>query len=796
MSESEPEQVGRFGKARRIRGIQLVRGGGNFGDDAAPEGALHARFVRSRVAHARLRQVDVAEAKEIKGVRGVWTGADIEAAGLGRLQCRPPAALTGTSERLELDLLPTRHIRYWGEALALVVASTQTAADAGAAAVAVSWDELEPLASIDAALKSEARVQHDDLQSNVLTDVTVSGGSADDALANAPLTASGHVGIGRSSAVPLEPRVCIAAWDRLAQRLHVRAATQLPHTLRTDLSRILSMRETDIHVVAPDLGGAFGFKFPGLPEEILVAFAARQLESTVRWVESRAEALLVGAREYNALWKVGFDSDGRVHGFTVDLQADVGALAATPGVIMPTVAASTFPSGYDISDFAVRARTVLTNKGPWNGARGFGKEATCVVMETIMDQVAHQTGIDPVQVRMNNLVQADAFPYRTPTMTLDSGDYQRAVKEVLDLSGYEDLRRSSQSGGAGQRTGVGLAFELSPEGLDAAGTLSRGHESATVRLDMSGHVTVLTGVTSPGSGSETAIAQVVAERLGVEASRVQVIQGDTDSTPYGGGSFSSRAVLVGATAAWMAADELRTRLSAVVARVFGCAPGDIEFLEGAVRSGGDVGRSLTLKEAIQYARSFGGAVAGIPIVELEATKTYAPGNLQSIPDESGRLQQYPTYAYAVCIAEVNVDEKTGIVHVVSLSVVHDCGVVINDDLVHGQIQGAIAMGLGMALTEEETYDTQLRPQSFDFKRYLLPRAPDMPEVRIGSVESPSPFSALGTKGAGESAVGGAAAAIAAAVRDAIGLEPRHAHVLPLTPERILELIDIARSAAR
>ncbi|WP_236787871.1 xanthine dehydrogenase family protein molybdopterin-binding subunit [Amycolatopsis sp. GM8] len=774
--------------ARRLDGERFVRGAVRYLDDEIPPDCLHLSFVRGTVAHARIRGLDTSLAARVPGVRGLLTGA--EAASLIKdLVALPAGFRPDVDGPVTVPCLAVDRIRYAGEPLALVVADSERTARRAAELVQVDYEPVRPLLEIDDALAPESPRLHPQLPGNELMSGVVSGGDAERALSHAPHVIEGRVDMGRGSAVPLETRGCVASWDAAEGRLLVRAAVQTPHALRADLARQLDLAESDIRVLAPPLGGGFGFKFIGLPEEPLVCLMARRLGRPVRWVECREEALLIGAREYHARYRAGFDGTGRMLGLAVDLDANVGALAANPGIGMPSVAASCFPGGYDVADYVVHWRAVLTNKGPWNGARGYGKEITALVLEAAADDIARALGVDPVEVRRRNLLHSHQLPHRTATMTIDSGDYHRALTKALDLAGYTDARaRQHRRDSGSSRIGIGVAFELTPEGRDPAGGVSRGSETATVRLDTSGHATVLTGVTSPGTGSETAIAQLVAERIGIGLDRVRVVQGDTDRTPYGGGSFSSRAVLTGGTAAWKAADQLRGVLLRAAAVHFGCTEEEIEVADGTYRLAKDSSMRVSVADLARDVRAYGSARPGVAFEELEATATYMPGNLQSVPDALGRVQQYPTYSYGVYVAEAAVDLDTGSVSMRRLTAVHDCGTVVNPRMVNAQINGAIAMGIGIALCEEETYTPEGLPVNTDFKRYLLPRLPDMPHITLDHLETPSPFSLLGTKGAGESGIGGTVAAIVGAVRDAIG-PGRHAIRTPLTPPRVLAQLD-------
>ncbi len=516
--------------AARLGGSRFVRGAVRYLDDETPHDCLHVAFVRSPHAHAALLGVDSTAVERLPGIRAVLDGATARGL-IGELMCLAHPMFTGLDAPIPLPCIAIERVRFAGEPVALVVAETEQQARRAASLVQLSYEPLAPLIDLDDALAPGAATLYPPLTSNVLMAGVIADGDVDAAMACAERTIEGRVELGRGNAVPLEPRGCIAVWDTEENRLLVRASVQQPHMLRADLARLLALPESDIRVVAPALGGAFGFKFIGSPEEPLTCLMARRLGQPVRWVETRAEALLTGAREYRASYRVGYDGAGRVTALSVDLDANVGALSATPGLLMPSVAAATFPGGYDLADFAVRWRTVVSNKGPWNGARGFGKEATALVLESALDDVARDLGIDPVDVRRVNLLRSEQMPHRTASMTIDSGDYHAAVDLALSLAEYDEARarQRDQDPASPVRLGIGVAFELTPEGMDFAGSPARGSETSTVRLDTTGYVTVLCGATSPGTGSETAIAQLVAERIGVPATT----SGWSRATPTG-----------------------------------------------------------------------------------------------------------------------------------------------------------------------------------------------------------------------------------------------------------------------
>jgi carbon-monoxide dehydrogenase large subunit len=497
--------------------------------------------------------------------------------------------------------------------------------------------------------------------------------------------------------------------------------------------------------------------------------------------------MLVGGREYVHTFEVAFDDDGRVLALRDRVLGNIGSLGSLGGWGMAYVAGMTFPGPYRIKDYEVHAVPVVTNKPPWNGAIGYGKESTALALERMMDLIAGDRGLDPADVRRVNFIPADEFPYWTRAKRLDSGNYSGALDLLLELGEYRRRRAEQQHARAhGRLAGVGIGFELTPEGGDFPGTLVRGYDTSTVRVDPGGDVTVLTGVTSPGTGNETGIAQVVAGELTLDVDAVTVLQGDTDVCPYGFGNFSSRGMNVGGGSALIAAREIRTRMTDAAAALMECEPDEIALAHGSFRS--EAGLEMTFAEVALavYTRSL--AVPRIHQPQLEATSTWGPANLLHVPDEEGRTSSYPTFPYSAHLAIVDVDRETGVTRIERYCSVHDCGVVINPTFVEGQLFGSIAMGIGGALFEELPYSADGRLQTQTFKHYLTPRAPDLPEIVLGSQETPSPYTVLGTKGAGESGVAGSIAAIANAVNDALAPLGIHVHDMPLNPPRLLDAI--------
>lgn len=772
----------------RLHGDRFLTGRGGYFDDRPAAGTLHAVMVRSPHAHALIRAFDTSRAQAEGGVRAVLTGADA-----ARLAGPIPLAMDPRSmggAHAEVRCLAAGEVVYEGQAVAAIAAVSRLDALRAAELVAVDYEPLPAVLSAEAALRADGPTAYSTWPDNIVMRRSFRHGDPDAAFARADGVIDDVIEVQRTATTPIETRGYEAEWDGFGESLTLVGTTQNPHPERLLLASALGIPEERIRVIAPNLGGAFGAKMRGQPESLVVALLARLAGAPVRWVEDRSESFLQGARQQVHRFRAAYDFEGRVLAVADDAVADVGIVGASPGWGMSFLTGLTFPTGYAIQDVDVTMTAVATNKPPWLAARGFGKEASNLVMERVMDLVARRLGLDSVEVRRRNLVPPAALPYRTATgLNLDSGDYAGAVERAFEAVGGAEARAERDTlRSAGRLAGLGLAFELTPEAADIPGTITGGFDTSTVRVSPSGAVTVLTGVTSPGGGSDTAIVQVVADRLGIEPEAVTLVQGDTDRCPFGFGNSSGRATLVGASSAALAAGDVREKLAAVAAALLG------EPIEGLVFGGGSVrgvGGVISFREAAEaaYTRAFQVAAGVEP--PLESTRTYKPGNIDHTPDEFGRIQPYPTYSYAAHAALVDVDAETGVVRVTRYGVAHDCGTMINPALVEGQMLGAIANGIGIALSERLVYDEAGRLLTDRFKTYLLPRALDMPPVRVVHMVTPSPFTLLGTKGAGETGVGGAQAAIVNAVDDALAAVGARVRRLPLSPPEVVELLQSA-----
>jgi aerobic carbon-monoxide dehydrogenase large subunit len=780
--ETDPDPRPHDERFRRKGGEPMLRGEAEYLDDIAFPRLAHCAILRSPVPHARIVSIDVDRARVAPGVRAVLTARDaVDAAG-PMPHVFDPVNVGGNTA--VFHCLPVEEVRWAGQPIAAVAADTLAAAQAAVELIDLRLQELPFVLDAHEALAPDAPRVFSDWTANQVGSYHWTEGDPERRLAHAAHVIRDEVAIQRYYCAPMETRGYVADWKR--GQLTVHASCQMPHPMRSHLATVLGMPENRIRVIAPTVGGGFGHKFHGFEEEIIVALLSRSAGTAVKWLETRADSMLVGAREFSYEMALGVEEDGSIVAFTARILGNIGALGPWGGWCMTFPAAMTLPGPYRIKDYDVETVPVVTNKAPWSGARGYGKEAAALALERMVDLAAERIGMDPAEIRRRNFIPPDEFPYWTAGKRLDSGDYPGALDQVLELADYAGLRvEQARARAEGRLFGVGVGFEVCPEGADFAGSFFRGFDTSTVRVDPSGSVTVLTGVTSPGSGSESGIALLVAEALGVPFSAVEVRQGDTESSPYGFGNFSSRALTTGGGSAVLAAGEVRDRMARVAGLMLDAPPESLRFAAGAITVSDEPERTIAFAAVADQVYRRAQPLGGEVYPQLEATRSDGPGNYQWIPDEQGRMSMYPSFPFSAHVSVVEIDPETGVVRVREHCTVDDCGVVVNHVLVESQIHGAIAMGIGGALWEHVRYDDEGRLSTATFKQYLMPRAPDLPSFRLGSQVTPSPFTSLGTKGAGESGVGGTLAAVANAVNDALAPRGVRIHEMPLSPIRIL-----------
>lgn len=771
---------------------ETVCGRTRYVDDVRLPGTMHMAVVRSTQAHADIVDLDLAEAMNMPDVVDAF-GADEVAAATEAI--RPALAPeTVGAHRVELPALE-RRVRWAGQPVAVVVARSRRAARRAVAHVTPHYRPLPTVLTADQALAAGAPVLHAEqgMVDNVLMAPRFGRGRVAEALAAAELTARLTVRVPRTTVAPLEPRGFVAAWDEETRRLTVHASHQHPFQLRTLVADALRLSESQVHVLVPHVGGSFGLKMTGAAEEVLVGLASMRLGRPVKWIESREECSLGGSREQVHTVDVGFDRSGRVLALRDRIVVPVGAAGALPGWRMAYVSAAALPTAYDVPHVEVLSRVVVTNQPPWVSARGWGKEAPVLVMEQVMDLVAERSGLDPVHVRERNLIATESMPHRMPSgYSIDSGHFRAVLTAATEQAGLEHIRASCSRSmdSPPEVQGVGVAFELTPEGgSHPVGPVGPGApavevtpESARVEIGSDGGILVATGVTSPGGGNETVIAALVADRFGVTRDQVTVVQGDTDRCPPGTGNASSRGAAVGGAAAVLAADAVLDQCRSCLARLWDTDEESIRLVGGTVR-----GPSTRYDLAELWAVLSEAGDAGA----LSATREYRPDSPVG-PDGSPLTRGgYPYFSNGAYVAHVRIDRVTGLVTVLALHGVHDCGTVLDTRLVEGQLHGAMAMGAALAVQEEVVLGADGIQLTGTFKEYLVPRANDVPAFTVGHIVTPSPRTLLGAKGGGEAGLGGAQAAVVNAVADAVrrhtGRRPGQI-TLPLTPPRVRRLL--------
>jgi aerobic carbon-monoxide dehydrogenase large subunit len=782
---SRPGFVGQ--RVKRLEDPALLTGKGIFVDDRKLPGALHLVFVRSSMAHARVKKIDVSRATQHPGVRLALTGAEVnrEVGALPVLWQHPGLRNT------EYHCMASEKVRYAGQAIALIVASDRYAAQDALDLVMVDYEPLPVVLDVADAVLPGAPLLFEEWGTNeTFPALTMTGGDVDAAFAEADRIIAAHLFSHRYSGIPMETRGCVATYDDADDLLTIYTSTQAPNQVRTGIATCLSLSENAIRVVARDVGGGFGIKDQVYPEEVLVGYVARLLGRPVKWIESRREHMQASthAREQHHDVELAVKNDGTLLAIKDRILYDAGAHHTTRGALPAMITASSLPGPYTLKAASVEVRSVVTNKVPSAAYRGFGQTQATFVMERMIDLAATQLGMDPAQVRRKNFImpeQVSSFVTATG-VTYDSGDYPAAFERALGLLEYDELRtRQRELRTQGRYLGIGLANFVETTGLGPAkfqqfiGFLIPSHETSRVEIDQSGKVTVYTGITPIGQGTRTTFSQIAADTLGVSLADIRLVAGDTSTSPYSGlSSVASRGTVVGGAALLLSCQKLQGKVRRIAGHLLEAAPSDIELQDGRAFVRGHPAKTLSLRQIARVAY-YG---ANLPEGEspgLVHSETYNPLTV--------------AFAYASHACLVEVDPETGVVEVLKYAVVHDCGTMVNPLLVEGQIHGGIAQGLGGALTEEFRYDAQGCLLSDSLQKYHLPLAAGIPPIVVEHLETPAPHVPGGFKGSGEGGTIGSTAAIVNAVADALAPFGVIVTATPLTPDRIWSLIHESRS---
>jgi carbon-monoxide dehydrogenase large subunit len=762
--------VGR--RVRRCEDPRLITGTATYAEDIKKPGMLYAVIVRSPHAAARIRTVNTSEAAKAPGVQAIFTGADI--AGVGPVPCA--AALPGLRVPKH-TILATDRVYFVGHPVAVVVATDRYLASDAAELIEVDYDPLPAVSDPEKALAPGAPAVHPEWPDNIAFTSHTDGGDLKKAFAEAAVIVKQRIVSQRLVPMAMETRGVVADWSAGEKRLTLQSSTQIPHLLRTQIALMLGLPENHLHVITPEVGGGFGSKLNVYAEEALMGFVSMRLNRPVKWIESRRENFqtTIHGRGHVDYAELSATKDGAITGMKIKIIQDLGAYHQLLGPLIPTLSVLMMPGIYTFQNVEADIVGVFTNAVPTDAYRGAGRPEATHVIERMVDILAAELKMDPAEIRLKNFPSKDAFPFPTATgLMYDSGDYAAPLHRALQMVDYTGTRAKQRAlRGQGRYLGIGLSTygEICAFGPSPA-TPAGGWESATVKVEPTAKVTILTGASPHGQGQETSFAQLAADAFGVSLDDVVVLHGDTDVVQYGIGTFGSRGTAVGGTAVYLALQDLRAKCTRYAAHMLGVKPAEVTF-EGGVFSTSKSTKTLSFGEVALEAHICRNLPPGME-PGLVATRFFEPTNF--------------AFPFGAHIAVVEVDKETGEIQVLRYIAVDDCGKVINPLLVDGQIHGGVAQGLGQALLEEAIYDEGGQLITGELMNYAIPKAHHVPEIECDRTETPSPVNPLGAKGVGEAGTIGCSPALVNAVVDALSpLGIRHID-MPMTPQRVWRLI--------
>ncbi|MCB1478219.1 MAG: xanthine dehydrogenase family protein molybdopterin-binding subunit [Rhodobiaceae bacterium] len=783
LASARPKYVGKA--VQRLEDPRLLTGAGRYTADIRADRMVHAAFLRSEQAHARIKSIDCEAARGLPGVTGVYTAADF--AGIPVIKA--PSRMRDY-RATSCTVLASEKVRYVGEPVAVVIARDRYIAEDALALIEVDWEPLDVAADPESAAYDGAPLLHDELGTNILFERVFETGEPDDAMAQAPHRVSGRFRMHRKSPLAIEPRSYVAEPDRANDGLTLYGSTQIPGILRDILSGLLDLPGSRIRVVAPDVGGGFGGKGSLYPEEIAVCALARRLGRTVKWVSDRSEDLASTSQGFDEIIEaeLGFDDDGALIALKGRVTGDIGAYSIYPwtAALEPVQVVSFLPGPYRIPHYRGEVKGVATPKPPTGPYRGVGRPASVFVTERLIDMAAAHLGIDPAGMRRKNLVAEDEFPYRIGSgIVWDRSGFAECLDEACSRIGYEGLRKlQREARAAGRWYGIGIATYAELTGIGsrisvAPGMpINTGTETASIRVDSTGAVTATFAVASHGQSLETTLAQIVAEELGVRPEDVRIVQGDSGATSHGTGTYASRSAVLGGGAAIVTSRVLRDKIKRVASHLLEAAVEDIETGNGRVFVAG-TDKSVTFAEVAHAVYSDMRALPAEARENLEASESYDPVT--------------GTTTTATHIATVRIDPETLAVSIDRYLVAEDCGRMINPLVVDGQVHGGVAQGVGAALLEELSYDETGQLLTGSLADYTVPTAAEVPPIEVFHLETELPGNPGGFRGMGEGGTIGAPAAIANAISDALSPLGVGVTELPVTPERLFRLVSEARN---
>jgi carbon-monoxide dehydrogenase large subunit len=763
---------------KRREDPRLIQGLSHYVDDIKLVNTLDCTFLRSDYAHADIKSINTEAAENLSGVVKVITGADIE----GKVGSIPCAAEIEGLKVPDHPALAVGRVRFVGEPIAAVVATDPYIARDALDLIEVEYDELPVVADLDKAIEPDSTVIYDEFDDNIAFTMPLDAGEVDAAFAEADHVVSQRFVNQRLIPNSIEPRGVLAEYLPGEGTLTVWSSTQVPHHLKTILSLLLDLPEQLVRVIAPEVGGGFGSKLNVYPEEAVVAYLATQLRKPVKWIEKRSEGFTttIHGRDQVDYVDMAVQNDGTITGLRAKLLANMGAYHQLLTPIIPVLTYLMMPGAYKIPNIRLELIGVFTNKMATDAYRGAGRPEATHIIERMVDLAAQKLGMEPKEIRFKNFPQPDEFPLEMATgVTYDSGNYQMSFNKALDAVDYDSLRaQQAELRGQGRYMGIGIATYAEICGMGpSVGVAGGGWESGTVRIERTGKVTVLTGVSPHGQGQETSFAQIVADEYGISIDDIAVIHGDTGRQPQGIGTFGSRATAVGGAALIIATKQVKEKMAQIAAHLLEANADDLVFEDGNIFVQGSPDPAVTFAEVAAAAHA---AVNLPPEVEpgLEATHFFEPSNF--------------TYPFGAHISIVEVDPETGEIDLQRYVAVDDCGNIINPMLVDGQVHGGIAQGLGQAMYEGAVYDENGQLLTGSFMDYAIPKATQVPRFETEHTTTPSPVNPLGVKGVGEAGTIASSPCLVNAVVDALSPFGITDIDMPMTPNRVWQTIQDAQ----
>jgi aerobic carbon-monoxide dehydrogenase large subunit len=779
-----PKNIG--ARVKRLEDPRLLTGEGNYTDDRVTPGALHLAFRRSDQSHARILSVDTDAAAGLRGVHAIYTAKELE----GLVSSVHATSRMKDYKATPIFPLASGKVRFVGEPVVAILAESRYIAEDAAELIEIDYEPLETVIDPEEAAKPGTSLLHEEAGSNILLKREFKRGDPDAGMARAAIRVGGRFRFHRKTPVAIEPRSYVVEFDRARRALTLISSTQIPGIVRDLLADLLSIPGHRIRVIAPDVGGGFGGKASLYQEEILTVLLARHLGCTVRWTSDRLEDLISTSQGFDEIAdaELGVDGEGRIVALRADVIGDVGAYSIYPwtAALEPVQVISFLPGPYRVPSYHGLVRGVATSKPPTGPYRGVGRPISTFVMERLIDMAARALSMDPVELRLRNLIRAEEFPYKTATgIVWDRSSFVESLEAACTKASYRKLREEQALGRAqGRLMGIGVAAYAELTGIGsrisvAPGMpINTGTEQARITIDSTGAVVANFGVASHGQGLETTLAQVIADELGARLEDIQIVQGDSAAVAHGTGTYASRSAVLAGGAATLASRELKARAVRMAAHLMQAAPEEIIAAHGRFTVAGK-NSFVTFQE---LAKTVYSSMDGLPREAregLEVTKTY-----DSV---------FGTTTSATHIATLEIDPDTYKVMLGTYYVAEDCGRLINPMIVDGQVHGAVAQGIGAALYEEVVYDENGQILTASLADYIIPAASEMPPIEVTHLESVLPDTLGGFRGMGEGGTIGAPAAIANALADALAPLGIQIFELPVTPERLFRLIEAARS---